>query len=85
MDGAATDAMEAQAAARSTDSTDCDVDDAEVARRRANGTEPDPKRHRADQVTATDGAGRKKNKRGNSKRKKGGSAQAGRNERQRRL
>ena len=41
-DGAATDAMEAEVAARSMDSTDFDVDDVEVARRGASETEPAP-------------------------------------------
>ena len=57
-DGAVTDAMEAEVAARSTNSTDCDVDDAEVARRKASETEPGPKRHKADQVTTDAGTGR---------------------------
>ena len=57
-DGAVTDAMEAEVAARSTDSTDCDVDDAAVARRGASETEPSPKRHKAGQVTTDGGTGR---------------------------
>jgi len=57
-DGAATDAMEAEVAARSMDSTDWHDDDAAVARRGASETEPGPKRHKAGQVTTDGGVGR---------------------------
>ena len=57
MSRAVTDAMEAEAAARSTDSTDWHDDDVEVGRGTSEA-EPDPKRHKAGQVTTDTGTGR---------------------------